>query len=133
MSVFVTDTHPILWFTLNKRGSLSKAALRAFVDAEAGTGFIYVPAMVLLDTAILEQSGKIKLDGGFLRWTETLFKNSGFGIAPLEPAIINSAVGYNFNDDPFDKVIAATAAELSLPLITKDIAITDSKLIEICW
>lgn len=133
MSVFVTDTHPILWFTLNKRGLLSKSALRAFVDAETGNAFIYVPAMVLLETAILEQGGKIKLDGGFLRWTETLFKNSGFGIAPLEPLIISSAVGYNFNDDPFDKVIAATAAELSLPLITKDAAITDSKLIEICW
>lgn len=133
MSVFVTDTHPLVWFGNGKLGLLSKAALRAFVDAEAGIGFIYVPVMVLLETAILERSGKIKLDGGFLRWTETLFKNSGFGIAPLEPMIINSAVGYNFNGDPFDKVIAATAAELSLPLITKDAAITDSKLIEICW
>ncbi len=73
MSVFVIDTHPILWFTLNKRSLLSKAALRVFVDAEAGSAFIHVPAMVLLETAILDRSGKIKLDGGFLRWTETLF------------------------------------------------------------
>lgn len=133
MSVFVADTHPILWFTLNKRGLLSKSALRAFTDAEVGMAFIHVPAMVLLETAMLERSGKIKLDGGFLRWTETLFKNSGFGIAPLDAAVINRAVGFNFNGDPFDKVIAATAAELSLPLITKDAAITDSKLIEIYW
>lgn len=133
MSVFVTDTHPLVWFGNGKNGLLSKSALRAFVDAETGMGFIYVPAMVLLEIAILERDGKIRLDGGFLRWTETLFKNSGFGIAPLEPMVINSSVGYSFNGDPFDKVITATAAELSLPLITKDAAITDSKLIEICW
>ena len=133
MSVFVTDTHPLLWFTLNKHGNLSKAALRAFTAAQAGQGFIYIPAIVLFETAILERNGKIKLYGGFLRWTETLLKNSGFGFAPLEPAIIDLAVGYNFNNDPFDGVITATAAELSLPLITKDAVITESNSVEIYW
>ena len=133
MSVFVTDTHPIVWFTLGKRRELSAKALAAFENAEAGSGFIYVPAVVLWEAAILERKGRIKLAGGFLRWTETIFKNSGFGIAPLEPTAVNSAVGYNFNNDPFDAAIAATAAELALPLITKDAAITGSNLIEIYW
>ncbi|MDQ3748263.1 MAG: type II toxin-antitoxin system VapC family toxin [Acidobacteriota bacterium] len=133
MSVFVTDTHPALWFFGDKHGDLSPKALSAFQAAEAGNGFIYVPAVVLWEAAILERKGKIKLHGGFSRWAETLLKNSGFGIAPLEPAVIALAVGYNFNDDPFDKAIVATAAELSLPLITKDAAITGSNLIDICW
>ncbi len=45
MSVFVTDTHPLLWFTLNKRGELSKPALRAFTAAETGQGYVYIPAV----------------------------------------------------------------------------------------
>lgn len=133
MSVFVTDTHPVLWFTLNQRHNLSPKSLAALENAAAGNGFIYVPAVVLWEIAILERKGRIKLSGGFARWSETLLKNSGFGIAPLEPAIINLAVGYNFNNDPFDSVIVATAAEMSLPLITKDAAITESNLIEIYW
>lgn len=133
MSVFVTDTHPILWFTLNKRGNLSERALKAFTDAEDGNGFIYIPSVVLWEAAILERKGRIKLTGGFRRWAETVLKNSGFGLAPLDPEIINSAVGYNFNNDPFDGVITATAAELSVPLITKDAAITNSNLAEIYW
>lgn len=133
MSVFVTDTHPLVWFTLGKRRELSPKALAAFENAVAGNGFIYVPAVVLWETAILEHKGRIKLTGGFLRWTETIFKNSGFGIAPLEPSAIASAVGYNFNNDPFDNAIVAAAADLSIPLITKDAAITDSNLIEIYW
>jgi len=87
----------------------------------------------LWETAILEHEGKIKLYNGFSRWAETLLKHSGFGMAPLDPAVINLAVGYKFNNDPFDKVIVATAADLSLPLITKDVAITDSNLVEIHW
>ena len=133
MSVFVTDTHALLWFTLNKHSNLSKPALSAFTDAETGRGFINIPAMVLLETAILEKQGRIKLNGGFLRWSESLLTNPGFGTVALVPEIIHFAVGYSFNDDPFDKVIVATAADLSLPLITKDTAITESGLVEICW
>lgn len=133
MSVFVTDTHPLLWFTLNKQRELSPKALAAFQSAADGNGFIYVPAVVLWETAILERKGRIKLAGGFLRWTETIFKNSGFGIAPLEPSAIDLAVAYNFNNDPFDNAVAAVAADLSLPLITKDAAITASNLVEIYW
>ena len=133
MSVFVTDTHPLLWYTLDQHGNLSKLALKAFVAAEAGKSFIYVPAIVLWEAAILERNGKIKLHDGFLRWTEKIFANSGFGIAPLEPEVIRQAVGYNFNSDPFDAAIVATAAELSLPLITRDTAVTDSNLVEILW
>ena len=133
MSVFVTDTHPLVWYGNGKLGSLSKSALGAFADAEAGKGFINTPAIVLLETAMLERQSRIKLTGGFLRWTERLLKNSGFGVVSLEPEIINSSVGYTFNNDPFDKVIVATAAEMSLPLISKDAAITKSGLVEICW
>lgn len=133
MSVFVTDTHPLVWFTLGKRGDLSKAALAAFVAAEVGNGFIYIPAVVLWEAAILERTGKIKLNNGFSRWAETILKNSGFGIAPLEPAVIDLAVGYNFNNDPFDHAIVGTAAAMSLPLITKDAAIVDSNLVEVVW
>lgn len=133
MSVFAADTHPLIWFTGGKHSNLSKSALKAFTDAESGNGFIYIPAVVLWETASLERKGKIKLDNGFSRWTETLLNNSGFGIAPLEPAVIALAVGYNFNNAPFDSTIDATAAELSLPLITKDAAITSSNLVEIYW
>lgn len=133
MSLFVTDTHPLVWFSAGKLAGLSKAAFQAFADAETGRAFIYVPAVALWEVALLERNGKIRLDGGFLLWTERLLAHPGFGLAPLEPAVIARAVAYNFNSDPFDGVIGATAAELSLPLITKDAAMTGSSLFEIHW
>lgn len=133
MSVFVTDTHPIVLFTLKKRSALSKKALAAFELAEAGQAFIYIPAVVFWETALLERAGKIRFYDGFSRWAERLLSHSGFGIAPLEPEIIALGAGYNFNGDPFDEAITAYAAHLDLPLITKDVAITNSGLTEIYW
>lgn len=133
MSVFVTDTHPIIWFTLKKRSALSDRVLTVFESAEAGQAFIYIPAIVFWEAAQLERAGKIKLYDGFLRWAQALLNNSGFGIAPLGPEVIALGAGYNFNGDPFDETIAAYSAHMDLPLITKDSLITNSGLIETFW
>ena len=124
MSVYITDTHPLIWFTLNKHSSLSKKALTVFESAVHGESFIYIPAIVFWEVAILEQKQRIKLHNGFSHWSDELLKTKAFGIAPLEPEIIALGTGFNFNNDPFDEMIAAFASHLELPLITKDNAIT---------
>lgn len=133
MSVYVTDTHPLIWFTLGKRQNLSQKVRAAFESAEAGQSFIYVPAIVLWETALLERAGRIKLNGGFSRWAAAILGNAGFGLAPLDAEIIALGAGYNFNGDPFDETITAYAAHLDVPLITKDTAITNAGLVEIYW
>ena len=131
--MFVTDTHPLIWSSNRKFSLLSKEVLKAFEQANDGEIVIYVPSVVFWEAAMLEKIGKIKLDCGFETWAANLLGKSGFPLAELEPAIISRSIGYNFNDDLFDKVIVATAAELDLPLITKDLAITESKLVEVYW
>lgn len=133
MSVFVTDTHPLIWFTLNKTNQLSEKVRTVFESAENGQSFIYVPAIVFWETALLERGGRIKLNDGFSRWAEKILGNSGFGLAPLETEIIALGAGYSFNGDPFDETITAYAAFLDVPLITKDTAITNTGLVETYW
>ena len=133
MSVYITDTHSLLWFTLNKHSSLSNKGLAAFESAVRGESFIYIPVIVLWEVAILEQKQRIKLNNGFIDWTTQVFKIKSFGIAPLEPEIIAIGTGYNFNNDPFDEMITAFASYMDLPLITRDNAITESGLVEIFW
>jgi PIN domain nuclease of toxin-antitoxin system len=94
---------------------------------------IYIPAVSFWEIALLERLGKIKLRDGFARWSSALLAKRGFAILPLETSIIAQAVGYNFNNDLFDKVIVASAAEVGAPLISKDVAITESNLVEIWW
>ncbi|NJM52368.1 MAG: type II toxin-antitoxin system VapC family toxin [Blastocatellia bacterium] len=133
MSVYITDTHSLLWFTLNKHSSLSNKVLSVFESAVRGESFIYIPVIVLWEVAILEQKQRIKLNNGFIDWTTQVLRTKSFGIAPLEPEIIAIGTGYNFNNDPFDEMIAAFASYMDLPLITKDNAITESGLVETFW
>ncbi len=94
---------------------------------------IYIPTVVLWETAILQNLGKVNLREKFQYWADKLLQKRGFEIIHLTTPIITNSVGYNFNKDIFDKVIVASAVEFELPLMTKDSAIIESNLIEIYW
>lgn len=133
MSVFVTDTHPLVWYATNKYSSLSPKVLRTFQQADEGEAMIYVPPVVLWEVAILEKLGKIRLQGGFAQWSQDLFNSSGYAEAVFDAALIRQAIAYNFNDDIFDAAIVATAVTLDFPLISKDVAINEANLADIYW
>jgi hypothetical protein len=46
VSVYVTDTHPLVWYATNKHGKLSKKVLSAFNAASREEALIYVPSFV---------------------------------------------------------------------------------------
>lgn len=133
MSLYVTDTHPLIWYAGNKHSSLSAKVLSVFQKAENAEVLIYIPVVTLWEIALLNKTGKILLTENFERWSAKLLSKNGFALAHLETEIIAKAIGYNFNNDPFDSVIVATAAQLELPLVTKDAAMTESNLVEIYW
>jgi PIN domain nuclease of toxin-antitoxin system len=133
MSVYVTDTHPLIWHAANEKAKLSRKALRVFERAWANQAFIYVPAPVLWGIALLIKAGQIRLPQPFAQWEAALGNQPGFEIALLNAAVLETSLNVRINGDPFDEVIVATALTLNLPLITKNVAITDSQLVEVIW
>ncbi len=131
--MYVTDTHPIVWYFNGKHSSLSQKVRSAFQKAENAEVVIYIPSVVFWEIALLEKRGRIVLKDGFEKWSRKILTKSGFAFAHLETEIIAKSVGYNFNEDPFDAAIVATAVEFAVPLITKDVAISESNLVEILW
>ena len=131
--MYVTDTHSLVWYLNGKHSMLSSKVLLAFQKAENAEIGIYIPSVVFWEVALLEKRGRIVLKEGFENWSRKILSKSGFAVANLETEIIAKAVGYNFNEDPFDAAIVATAIEFEIPLITKDVAITESNLVEIYW
>jgi PIN domain nuclease of toxin-antitoxin system len=130
--VYVTDTHPLIWYATGKEGKLSAKALRAFKAATREEALIYVPPFVLWEIAVLLKIGRIALNEDFGDWAEHLIAQAGFDLAEFRVSIAAEAYSYPFSD-PFDSVIAATAKVMDLPLITRDSDITDSELVEIYW
>lgn len=132
MSVYVTDTHPLIWYAAGTHRQLSRKALRVFNAAALDASLIYVPVFVLWEIAMLLKIGRISLREPYPVWVENLSSQRGFALPPQDVTVLSEAYSYPFAD-PFDSVIAATAHVLELPLITKDTAISDSRLVEIYW
>jgi PIN domain nuclease of toxin-antitoxin system len=132
VAVYVTDTHPLVWYATNKQAKISRKALSAFNAASRGKALIYVPGFVFWEIAMLLKIGRIRLQESYGDWAEHLIAQPGFDIAPFTVEATSEAHSYPFAD-PFDGVITATAKVMDLALITRDQDITASGLVDIHW
>lgn len=133
MSLYVTDTHPLVWFARGAHARVSRRALRIFEAAMRDEALIYIPAAALWEVGILHKIGQIDLKEPFDRWSERLLARRGFDLAAHDAGVISQSLAYNFTDDIFDAAITATASVLDLPLITRDTAITKAQVVEVLW
>ena len=132
VTVYVTDTHALIYYVDQKLTRLGKHARRIFRNAEESKALIYVPTVVLWEVCRRVVEGEIILSAPFDQWCRGLDKTQGFSITVLEWQDVDEARRLPFRD-PFDCLIAGTAARLDMPLITKDTAICESGLLETVW
>jgi len=133
MSVYVTDTHSLIFYVTGMNKKLSRRALRAFEQAMRCEAFVYIPAVVLWEISRLERTGLISLNEPFDSWSAALLAHPCFECVPLDETIVLEARNYAFNRDIFDAAIAATAKLKDVPLITRDDAITQSGVVDVWW
>ena len=133
MPAIVADTHAAVWYLLNAK-NLSSNAERAMDETiEAGRP-VYVSSISLVEVVYLVEKGKLPnvvLD----RLTSALSEpDSGFVIAPLNLSIALAILQIPRETVPDmpDRIIAATALDLGLRLVTRDSEISKTG-IEIIW
>jgi PIN domain nuclease of toxin-antitoxin system len=97
VSVYATDTHPLLWYASRTYRQLSHRALQVFEQAESGEAFILIPAPVLWEVSILDKAGHITLRKPFEQWLRDLLQKPCFDQIPLDADIISASRAYNFN------------------------------------
>jgi PIN domain nuclease of toxin-antitoxin system len=132
VSVYVTDTHPLVWYATGKHRQLSPKVLRAFHAAAGAEALIYVPVFALWEIAMLLKVGRIALQEPYGDWAEHLLAQPGFVLAAVDVRMLAEAYYYPF-PDPFDSVITATARVMDLPLMTNDAEINASQLADVYW
>jgi PIN domain nuclease of toxin-antitoxin system len=133
VAVFVTDTHPLIWYTASKHARLSKHATQIFDGAFADRNLVVIPSPVLWEISLLLEHGRLRLREPFEQWAAALIARKGIDLAALGLDVIAEAHRLTFSGDPFDRTIVATAKLMDLPLITKDEAIIKAELVEIAW
>lgn len=132
--MYITDTHPLIYYAAGQRNKLSKKALRFFTECAEGRNTIYVPAVVLWESSILLKLNKVKIKSlNFEEWCNKLFRSPNFVFLPIKIEHILRSHHLDFHKDSFDLLIVATAKVLDMPLITKDSVISDANIVEVVW
>ena len=113
------DTHVLLWWFADE-GRLSRRAAREI--AKAGT--VLVSAVSFWEIATLLRKGRITLDRDVYVWIADLLREDHIAMAPLSAqAALDAGLLPDFPGDPADRLLYATAQELIVPMVTKDIKI----------
>ena len=131
--IYVTDTHPLIFWSTDRKERLGRRARRVFQESERGKHSIVVPIVVLEETARLLEKRVIQLNVSIRHWADELDRSTNFQIQPYTIEILLEAVRLHVIRDPADRVIVATARRLGYPLITADEAIQDGKWVETLW
>jgi predicted nucleic acid-binding protein len=127
MNSFVTDTQALVKFMMGKK-VINDRSHQAYLSADNGESTIIIPAIVLMEMLYLFEKNRI--DVGLLQ-TEELFKSQNYQFEPLSFDILKAAAEIDDIPELHDRLIAATAKYLDLPLITNDPEIRASRHITV--
>jgi PIN domain nuclease of toxin-antitoxin system len=128
----VTDTHALLFHAAGG-GRLGKRAAAHFEACERREALVYVPAAVIWECSLLARASRVNLRRTVRGFFEDLFSNPAYQPYDLTAAQIYLADESRPNRDPFDGLICAAAADLELPLITRDADIAGSGIVRVIW
>jgi PIN domain nuclease of toxin-antitoxin system len=114
--VIVLDTHVWIWWNTDDP-QLSKRAIRALDEAES----IYVSAISCFEIATAVRRRRLAFDREVARWITEALALPRVALVPLSVEIAVEAAQLSpLHGDPGDRIIAATALYLDVPLVTKD-------------
>ena len=127
MDSFVTDTQALVKFMMGKK-VINDRAHQAFLSADKAESTIIIPAIVLMEVLYLFEKNRIDIS---LFQTEDLLKSQNYQFEPLSLEILKTASQITDIPELHDRLIAATARYLDIPLITNDPAIRASEFVDI--
>jgi PIN domain nuclease of toxin-antitoxin system len=115
------DTHCWIWMALGDKARFRPLAIRRIEEA-ARSGSLLVSVISVWEIAMLESKGRIRFQKPCLEWVREALETPGLSLAGLTPeiAVDSSRLPGNFHGDPADRILAATARNLGVPLMTRD-------------
>jgi PIN domain nuclease of toxin-antitoxin system len=117
----VTDTHGLIWY-LEDSPRLGPAAREAFDACDRGEVVVYIPTICLVEIIYLQEKGRIPADMKAQLDAELRAETSGLVLADLTAEVASDIARVPRSEVPDmpDRIIAATALHLGLPLLSRD-------------
>jgi len=117
----VLDTHAAIWYLLDST-KLPEQVYALIDDAAAAGAPTYVSAVSLVEVVYLVERGRIVADAFDKFINELSRDNPAFTVVPLDSHIATALkrIPRAVVPDMPDRIIAATALHLGLPIVTRD-------------
>ncbi len=123
-SPVLLDTCALLW---SANGDISDDARKRLGDAARAGEAVFVSPISAWEIGLLAARGKFKAPKSSTRWFERVLRVPGIRLADMSPAILiaSSILPGTPPRDPADRIVAATARELGLTVMTRDARLLD--------
>jgi len=133
MHSLVADTHAVVWYLLESK-RLSAKALSAMENAARAGNSVYVSPISVIEIVYLVEKGRLPTLAFSKLCDAVTDPASVLELAPLDLGVARAVteVPRDLAPDMPDRIIAATALHLKLPLITRDRALKTVG-VEIVW
>jgi PIN domain nuclease of toxin-antitoxin system len=117
----VADTHATLWY-LARSPNLSAAAFASMQRTVAGGDPILVPTITIVEVIYLVEKGRVPKEALARIYDHLDLPDSGMVLTPLSGGVARAVerISRDTVPDMPDRLIAATALHLGLPLVTHD-------------
>lgn len=129
MKAYVLDTHALLWYLRGRR--VGKRATRAFREIDRGASRAWIPAIVLVEIALLRDRGRSRI--GLAEVEASMGRNPELQLLPLDLAQVKEFALLRGATDPFDRLIVSAARSIGCPVVTADERIAASGLVGVIW
>jgi PIN domain nuclease of toxin-antitoxin system len=127
----ILDTHALLWWTLDPEKLSGKAASMCSEFEEHGA---YISSISIWKMGIKIRNGKLDIGMSIRDYTEKLKRLGSVEVLPVDELVWIRSLELEWEHrDPADRAIVATALIKGLPLMTKDVIIRSSRLVQCIW
>jgi PIN domain nuclease of toxin-antitoxin system len=111
------DTHALVWHLTDPR-RLGRGARQAFDQIDAGRWLCYVPAMALVEIALLYERGRLRVSVG--KVVEILADHRSYSVLAVDLEQVLEFASRPGLRDPMDRLILAAARATGSRLLSSD-------------
>ncbi|MFV1984474.1 MAG: type II toxin-antitoxin system VapC family toxin [Thiohalomonadales bacterium] len=129
--MILLDTCAIIWDALNT----SKLSVKAKAAIKHSESELLICDISIWEISMLIKRNRIDIDETASSFINLILQTRNFNIQEITPEIAELSVnfGLEINNDPADRLIAATSIYCNAPIVTGDKNLRNASILETIW